>query len=232
MTSSATKPSPAALPTLATRPPRKSQKRTQETRDKIIDAAIPEFARRGFEGASTRAIAAAAGVQHTLVTYHFGCKEGLWQASLNKMGEVRSQRFDSRLDGLRGVDDSTTLYLFLEEFIRYSAEVPDYAWFLSHVASHQTPQLEWVLKNYIIDGFERVGQLIRSAQKAGHFVEGDPKYLYYLFIGMATRIFMLSAEVEEILGVSPFDPAFVDQHVKSCLSLFFKGEPTRWRAAS
>jgi AcrR family transcriptional regulator len=226
MPPSATKTSSAA------RPQRKSQKRTQETRDKIIDAAIPEFAKRGFEGASTRSIAAVAGVQHTLVTYHFGSKEGLWQATLKKMAEIRNLRFDSRLNGLRGVEDSTKLYLFLEEFIRYSAETPDYAWIMSNVASHATPQLDWIVDTYVSKGFERVGQLIGSAQKAGHFVEGDPKYLYYLFIGMATRIFMLSAEVEKVLGVSPFDPAFVDDHVKSCLAFFFKGQPPPWQNAA
>jgi AcrR family transcriptional regulator len=214
------------------RPPRKAQKRTQETRDKIIDAAIPEFAKKGFEGASTRTIAAAAGVQHTLVTYHFGSKGGLWQATLKKMADERGARFDARLHGLRGVDDSTQLYLYLEDLIRYSAETPDFAWIMSNVASHPTPQLDWIVETNVNNSFERVGRLIRSAQKNGHFVDGDPKYLFYLFIGMATRIFMLSAEVEKILGVSPFDPAFVDNHVKSCLGLFFKGQPTRWQSGT
>jgi len=49
-------------------------------RERILDAALSLFASHGFEGASTREVALAAGVQQGLVGYHFGSKEGLWRA--------------------------------------------------------------------------------------------------------------------------------------------------------
>jgi AcrR family transcriptional regulator len=211
---------------------RKSQQRSIDTSEKILQSAIREFAAKGFEGASTRSIAAAASVQHTLVTYHFGNKEGLWRAALEHMSQARRGRLETRLHGLRGVDDSTVLYLYLDEFIRYSAETPEFAWIMSHVASHPNTQLDWLLEAHIKSGFDQAARLIESAQKAGHFVEGDPKYLYYLFIGMMTRIFMLSAEVEQVLGVSPYEPEFVQKHVETCLGFFFKKHPIESRTSS
>jgi AcrR family transcriptional regulator len=50
-----------------------------ETRARILQAASTLFAERGFAGASTHEIAAAAGVNQALVRYHFGTKEALWQ---------------------------------------------------------------------------------------------------------------------------------------------------------
>jgi len=47
---------------------------------RILRAALTEFAQRGFEAASTNAIAAAAGVAKGLVFHHFGNKEGLYVA--------------------------------------------------------------------------------------------------------------------------------------------------------
>ena len=44
---------------------------------RIRDAAIDAFAAHGFEGASVRRIATAAGVSPALVLHHFGSKEGL-----------------------------------------------------------------------------------------------------------------------------------------------------------
>jgi AcrR family transcriptional regulator len=50
------------------------------TRDRILRAAMHEFAAHGFRGASIRGIAAAAGVSAGLVQHHFGTKEGLREA--------------------------------------------------------------------------------------------------------------------------------------------------------
>ncbi|RCV54718.1 TetR/AcrR family transcriptional regulator [Marinitenerispora sediminis] len=49
-------------------------------RARLRMAALRLFAERGFEAASTRAIAAEAGVSHALLRHHFGSKEGLRRA--------------------------------------------------------------------------------------------------------------------------------------------------------
>jgi AcrR family transcriptional regulator len=46
----------------------------------LLDAALDEFAAKGFSGARVRDIAERAGVSKDLVAYHFGGKEGLYQA--------------------------------------------------------------------------------------------------------------------------------------------------------
>src|SRR2546430_16852165 len=60
---------------------RAEQQRSIETRAAILDAAIAEFARRGFEAASIRAIADRLGLQHPLITYHYRSKDILWRAA-------------------------------------------------------------------------------------------------------------------------------------------------------
>lgn len=46
-------------------------------RARILDAALDQFAEHGFDGATIRGIATAAGVSPGLVQHHFGSKEGL-----------------------------------------------------------------------------------------------------------------------------------------------------------
>jgi AcrR family transcriptional regulator len=58
--------------------------------DRLLAAARLAFARDGFQGASTHAIAKAAGVPQGLVRHHFGSKEGLWCAVVERgLAEVR-----------------------------------------------------------------------------------------------------------------------------------------------
>lgn len=49
----------------------------QDTRERILQAALQEFGAKGYAGARTAAIAARAGVNAQLITYHFGGKRGL-----------------------------------------------------------------------------------------------------------------------------------------------------------
>lgn len=211
--------------------PRAPQQRSLDTREKIVDAAILLFARNGYEGASTRAIATHAGLQHTLVTYHFKGKEGLWRAAISKLLVKYRSAFESRLAGLRGVDDIIKLRLMDEDFIRFSAGNLHFHLMMSNVASVPSAQLDWLVHEHLRDIFESRATLIRSVQARGRYVAGDPYHLHYLFIGAATRIFMLSAEVDKIIGRSPFDPAFIEEHVRVCLDLFFRDEPARDPAA-
>lgn len=203
------------------------QQRTLDTRRKILAAAVEEFAALGYEGASTRTIASEAGVKHTLVTYHFGGKEGLWRAAISSILIEYTESFQARLAGLRGVDAVTTLRLIQEEFIRFSAAKPQLHQIMAHVGQSPNPQLDWLIEQYLRHNFDGRAELIRQAQMAGRYAEGDPYHLEYVFIGAVTRIFMQSGEVEAIIGRSPFDPAFVDEHVRTCLSLFFRdpGQP-------
>jgi AcrR family transcriptional regulator len=53
-----------------------------QARDAILDAARRQFAEQGYEGATMRAIARAAGVDPALVSYYFGSKSGLFVESL------------------------------------------------------------------------------------------------------------------------------------------------------
>lgn len=49
-----------------------------DSRSRILAAATPLFARHGLNGVSVRELASAAGVNLSMISYHFGGKEGLY----------------------------------------------------------------------------------------------------------------------------------------------------------
>ncbi len=59
-----------------------------ETRGALIQAALRLFGRQGFEGTSTRKIAAAANANIGSIAYHFGSKEGLREAAADHIVET------------------------------------------------------------------------------------------------------------------------------------------------
>lgn len=70
------------------------------TRETLLEAATREFARSGYHGASTRAIARAANVNQALIGYHFGGKEGLYQAVFVAIAEALERRMAPELQAL------------------------------------------------------------------------------------------------------------------------------------
>jgi AcrR family transcriptional regulator len=75
------------------RPPAGGYARGDETRERIIAAAIKLFGERGFAGASTRDIATAADVNAPALQYYFENKEGLYQACAEHIANDLKARF-------------------------------------------------------------------------------------------------------------------------------------------
>ena len=56
------------------------QRDAERSRELLLNAALDEFAAKGFAGARVQDIADRAGVNKQLITYYFGGKEGLFEA--------------------------------------------------------------------------------------------------------------------------------------------------------
>jgi AcrR family transcriptional regulator len=65
-------------------------RRALEKRATILDAAEAIFVERGYHGTSLRDVSSAAGVTLALVSYHFGSKEGLFRAVIERRAPINS----------------------------------------------------------------------------------------------------------------------------------------------
>jgi AcrR family transcriptional regulator len=83
----ATPPTPTPTPTKAgggrrSPAPGERQRDAERSRRRILDAALEVFGAKGFAGARVAEIAERAGVNHQLISYYFGGKEGLYDELL------------------------------------------------------------------------------------------------------------------------------------------------------
>ncbi|RQT74883.1 CerR family C-terminal domain-containing protein [Burkholderia cepacia] len=80
--------------------------RGDETRQRIIEAAIELFGERGFAGASTREIAAMAGVNAPALQYYFENKEGVYRACVEAIAENGREVFAPSVGHARAMLDA------------------------------------------------------------------------------------------------------------------------------
>ena len=78
-------------------------------RQRILDAAVIQFSERGYEGASTRAIARVAGTAMSSITYQFGGKRGLYLATADHIGSQIAGFIQPRLDAARAAVEGGSL---------------------------------------------------------------------------------------------------------------------------
>jgi len=93
----------------APRPPRHradaGYARGEETRRRIIEVALRLFGERGYEGASTRDIAAAAGVNAPALQYYFDNKEGVYRACAEYIAQSWTAQFEPVMARVRATMD-------------------------------------------------------------------------------------------------------------------------------
>lgn len=136
-----------------------------DTVRRLLDAAAHEFALHGFVAARVRDIVDAAGVNQAAVNYHFGGKEGLYRATLERlarqaqialpreMPEARLQPAEEQLRVFTGV--------MLSRFLGGSSASP-----MSRVLAHElldpTPAFDSVLRAVVGQQYSRLEEIVRA----------------------------------------------------------------------
>lgn len=69
-----------------------THQRGENTRLRILKAALQVFAAEGYDGASTRTLARRAGVNLPALQYYFGSKEGLYRAVIDHISDIVEHR--------------------------------------------------------------------------------------------------------------------------------------------
>lgn len=105
-----------------------AQQKPKELRvGNILAAAIDEFSKKGYEGASMDAIASRAGVSKGGLYYHFSNKEHLLMEVNNKLNEPVLEMMEN---AMAGADPKASLRTYMVEYLRYWISRPKELGFL------------------------------------------------------------------------------------------------------
>ncbi len=215
---------------------RAEQQRSLETRGAILDAAIAEFAERGFEGASIRAIADRLGLQHPLITYHYRSKDILWRAAAeHAFAQIRAGWDTSAPEN----SDLPPLDRLREEYatlFRYTVAFPEFHRFMRQEAFTNNPRLKWVAKTVVAPLLERLIPQIVAAQRQRLLPAVDPILFHYMMVSLTATLSGFGPEMQVTGGLSPENAKVIETYW--CLvdeTVFGKqarGKPVRINEAS
>jgi TetR/AcrR family transcriptional regulator len=90
-----------------------SRETSRRTRERILEAAVAEFAERGLDAGRVDEIALRAGINKNVVYYYFGSKDDLFTAALERTYEaIRTRQRDLHLRSLDPLEGMRQLVVF------------------------------------------------------------------------------------------------------------------------
>jgi TetR/AcrR family transcriptional regulator len=191
------------------------------TRERILAAALDLFSERSFEGATTRDIAARAGVTQPLLNYHFRSKDELWRSAVDGLFETLVEVLTDREDGLRGVDQFTVMRLLVREFIFFSAEHPQLHRIITQECKTDGPRMDWLVERHIRPLYEATTRRLARLVEDGLLPDIPVEHLYYIITGAGPTMFVLGPECRRLSGLEPTDPGVVEAHANAVCRLLF-----------
>lgn len=186
-----------------------------ETRERILRAALRAFAQRGFDGASTREIASAAGMNHGLIRHHFGSKLKLWQAAVDRAFADMEAGLAAVLDDPSIADDRERAARLVRGHVHYVAQNPEFVHLMLEEGKRRGPRMRWIADRHVKPLYEALRGLLERAQARDVLPSGVPAvHLFYALAGAVGLFFHQAEECRRVAGVDPFAPEAVDRHAR------------------
>jgi AcrR family transcriptional regulator len=138
----------------------------EETRERLISAAVKLFAEKGFDGTSVKELADAAGANVSLVSYHFGGKEGLYRHCLEQFGRERLEVARRLLQPVQSLEEfKIRLEMFVTEIFACHVADSSRARIIHRECDMDTPIALEVFRETFLKVFETLKEFIAAAQE-------------------------------------------------------------------
>jgi len=184
--------------------------------DRLLETAIDQFGRLGFDGASTRDIAQASGTAMSSITYHFGGKEGLYLAAADHIAKCLRERLEKAAGQAEmGLPDSRDaaierLLLMLDTMCDLMLHPESESWsrFIVREQQEPTEAFERLYQGAMRGVLETALELLAIARP--DMTRRQARAQAVLFLGMVLVMRTGRASVTRVLDVDAIGPEEAD----------------------
>jgi AcrR family transcriptional regulator len=186
----------------------------------LLAAAKQIFAERGFDGSSVRDITAEAGANLGAVTYHFGSKEALYHAVLERaLLPFRTKLAETAATPGTPLDRTEAV---LRAVFQHLADHPDIPKFIVRqlAAGGEIPA---VIRTTMQANIGLMAQLIREGQSDGTIRDGDPQLMALSVGGQPIFLALVGHALRQAVSLDPDDPATREALTESVVRFVRRG---------
>ena len=216
------------MPRKTQSPNRARLRRTRsDIREALLESALIEFGAKGFDGASTRAIASRVEAHQPQINYHFDSKTALWTAAVDYLFGLLRETF-------RGVFPAKPTEIGMpalaagyadgiRRLVRFVAAHPELNQIMVHEGTAPSDRLTWLTETHVRPFFNGIRPGWQMLRDAGVAAPIDSEILYYVLIGAASLPYVNASEVRLLTGRDPDDPTWIDAHADGLVAILLPG---------
>lgn len=191
------------------------QRRSELTRQRLLDAATTAFAEVGFDGTNAATLEASAGVQRGLLAYHFETKDSLWRTVVDRLFDRVRASVVETIETIRLMPDMTPFRAFIASTIRVASAVPELQRIINQESKLGSERADYLIERHIKPFMDMIGRLLGLELTV---------FDYYNFVSVCTMIYATPHQAKKMFGVDPFSDEFVAAHIKSAIGLLHPRE--------
>jgi TetR/AcrR family transcriptional regulator len=189
-----------------------------DSKDILLETATRLFAEKGYHGVSIRELSSAAGVNVSLISYHFGGKENLYNAVLAEQFAVLSIVDDVCH---KEVDTLKKFELYVRAILARYRENPYLLRFYTSELTNPTSCFEAIVKPAITNVIQNLLDTFSEGLSHKKFRSGlDPTDTVLAFAGMINFYVLLEPVTKEIIAHSPDRDEILIHHI---MNIFTNG---------
>jgi AcrR family transcriptional regulator len=150
----------------------------------LLRAGQSGFSRYGYKGASLRGIAAAANVDPALVAHHFGSKEALWKAVIERLAGSLVPLIAElqKLQRQKQTPIQERLIAALRQFVSAACEEPEFGMFLSRIGAEKGEKLDLLIDKLLRPYYDAFQPLLSEAMRKKLIPKQPVEVLYFMLL--------------------------------------------------
>ncbi len=192
-------------------------------RDRILEAALEEFAGKGFQEASLAAIARRVGVTAPLVLYHFGSKANLWREAVavfcaNWAAAVEGAAVDGR-----DLDGREALRLMIRRLVVFLAGNRAACRLLRDEGGIAAGQDEWLASKHLKPVLETIERVYRRAVDEGAVRPAPFETTFFQILGASSCWLESRTLAARLLGSGDERPGWIEDWSEQVVAFCFEG---------
>ena len=195
----------------------------RDRRQQILEVASGIFARKGYDGATTREIAEEAGVNEALLFRHFPTKDNLYWTMLEELCRISSRRERMEKTLQKGGSDFEVFRAIARDMLERSPrdrELTRLLWFTA-LENHELSTR--FFNSFIAGYFEALAGYIRGRIRQGAFRKTDSLLAARGFLGMVAYHFL----IQELFGGEQYRKFDPEEVAGSLAAIWLEGMQAR-----
>jgi AcrR family transcriptional regulator len=189
----------------------------KNTRDRILDAGLKLFSKKGYLGATTKEIAAKAGVAELTVFRHFSSKQKLFEEIIRRYSFLPALK--GLLPQLKEMDYADALHEIAGKFLERLSERRDLVRIMNSEIYRYPLNVREIYHNFIDEVFRTLATYFRELQERKVLREFQPELGARAFLGMFFSYF----NAREFLLIKEVKNMDVDLVIKEYVTIFIEG---------